>query len=94
MKTQKEPLKLSGKMISIPIEHPAKGFIAVGPQCWGRGKTVEEAKRNCKFNLPYGYKFRCYVYLIRHEDTLVDDMGGLNFPAGFAPELIESPKNP
>jgi hypothetical protein len=27
-------------------------FLAVGPHCWGKGKTREEAVKNARYNFP------------------------------------------
>lgn len=32
--------------------HTATNFLAVGPHCWGKGKTMEEAIKNAKQNWP------------------------------------------
>lgn len=29
-------------------------FITVGPNCWGRGKTLKESYQNCLANAPHG----------------------------------------
>lgn len=30
-------------------------FLAVGPNCWGKGNTREEAVKQAKLNFPYRY---------------------------------------
>jgi hypothetical protein len=30
-------------------------YLAMGPHCWGKGKTREEAVKNAKVNFPYRY---------------------------------------
>lgn len=30
-------------------------FLAMGPHCWGKGTTREEAVKNAKLNFPYQY---------------------------------------
>ncbi len=64
-------------------------FIVVGPHCWGRANTKEQALKNCQKE--YGVKrLRQYIVFDAHEDTRIDDMGSFCYypdkiPAGQTP---------
>lgn len=36
-------------------ESAALNFLAVGPYCWGRGRTIEEAVKHARQNWPRAY---------------------------------------
>lgn len=60
-------------------------YIAIGPNCWGKGKTIEEAWKNCKKEWP---KFlsapkpdKSLAVFFHTPDTIyVNDLGGLSGP--------------
>ena len=67
-------------------------YIAIGPFVWGRGATIDEAKKKMKYMLrgssvKPGYSY--YVYEVG-PDTTVDGMGSLSYPmAGPKPKIVE-----
>lgn len=68
-------------------------YLAVGPNCWGRGNTVSEALRNARKNLP-AYNLRegalLCVYRVTPE-AYVDDFGAITYPTGDPiPEFIKA----
>jgi hypothetical protein len=53
-------------------------FIAIGPFCWGTGKTDAEAVKNARrnFSTMYAKKF-CYILYEGQDDITIDGMGNL-----------------
>lgn len=67
--------------ITLNIVNPK--IIVVGDNfCWGKGDTVEEARRNAD-------NPRKYLVYVVHPDSTVNGMGGIEYPAGSKPWLIE-----
>lgn len=65
-------------------------FIAVGPYCWGKGKTQLGAAQKAKKNVPAYLNKNCVVYQVyeAHPDTEVNEMGGLRYPIGSKPRTV------
>ena len=65
-------------------------YIAIGPFCWGRGVTRDQAMDTMrkKGRLRKNGKFAFLVYKV-HPDTHVDGMGELNYPADHPPVETE-----
>ena len=55
--------------VELPAGHE---FMCMAPHLWGRGKTVEEAKKQAR---RFGPIYRKYRIFIVPEDATVDDMG-------------------
>lgn len=63
-------------------------YLAMGPHCWGKGATREEAVKNAKQNWPYSYvpsvkrpqDKHFSIYTSEGEFT-VDGMGGIHSTA-------------
>ena len=50
--------------------------LVVGPNCWGKGDTIEQAKREAKKHWPrYGSRHFPYVAYRVSPETRVDEMG-------------------
>ena len=59
-----------------------KCFIVIGPNCWGKGSTKREAKRNAKREAPSWAKrpgTKCVVYEAP-DSAYVDEMGAICAP--------------
>jgi hypothetical protein len=56
-------------------------IVVVGPFCWGKGDSMNEAIKNCRANWSscYGGNFSQtkLTILVCSEDATVDDMGGV-----------------
>lgn len=62
----------------VPVAAPAgREFLAVGPNCWGRGTTDQEAIKNARkaFSVSLNGRFRYILYDV-DPSTYVDEMGG------------------
>jgi hypothetical protein len=57
-------------------------ILVVGEDCWGKGRTIEEAMQNCLRNAHRPKKYRVFVV---HDNTTVDSAGRLNFPMPHCP---------
>jgi hypothetical protein len=57
-------------------------YLCVGPHCWGKGKTAEEAVKNAKKERVRMYEgakgWRWILFDIDHE-TRVDELGGFTY---------------
>ncbi len=62
------------------------------PGYWGKGDTIEEAKRNCVRSGGRTYMGRRgYIVYLCHPATRVDELdGGLFYPEGEQPLVVES----
>lgn len=65
-------------------------FIAVGPYCFGRGKTQIGAVKLAAKNLPSYCNKQTVVYQVfeAHPDTEVTEMGGLRYPVKHKPRTV------
>jgi hypothetical protein len=70
-----------------------KIYIATGPLCWGRGKTPEEARQNCKKEKPKWIKAPKIEVWLCHPETIVTECGNLEWPRGHAPVLVTPKTN-
>lgn len=50
-------------------------FVTVGPNCWGKGDTIEEAFKNCKYNAPHGHRGH-FITRVAPKDCGVDPIDG------------------
>ena len=68
-------------------------YLAAGRNCWGRGKTIEEAKENHRKALGKrkGSKWKGEVYRITGDDMPGIDSSGMMYYFGSR-ELIETVK--
>lgn len=65
-------------------------YLVIGHHAWGTGKTVAEATKVAKRNVPWGLlrkdakqiEMKCWLI---HPDTEVDGMGGLRYPRQHPP---------
>jgi hypothetical protein len=64
-------------------------YIVVVPNYWGKGKTIQEAKKNCREAGFYGRMTRYRVFKV-HPSTTIDGMGMLCYPAEHPAVEIES----
>lgn len=60
-------------------------YLAVGPHCWGKGKTREEAVKNAKYNFPTAQYRSVKRVMDKHfsiytseGDFTVDGIGGIH----------------
>lgn len=68
-------------------------YLAVGPYCWGRGKTPKEAIKNMKANWPSGVikakptksvlEDPQIVNIYQGEDLAIDQMGRISGRVGI-----------
>lgn len=71
------------------IDLTKRCFVSIGPYCWGRGSSKDEAIKNMAKNNA-GRKSPRIVYLVIGDDTsYVDDMGSLMILSGATSEVIE-----
>ena len=71
-------------------KYPRNHFIAVGPQCWGRGKTKSEAVNRAKESLSRVGKCDFKVYRCT-KDTTIDMLGRFRLEVEAAdPEFVET----
>lgn len=70
-------------------------YIAVGPFCWGRDKTIKGALQNAKKNFPGRSVARnikkgepCYRVFEVHPDSYVSEMGGITHPQAHPPKMV------
>lgn len=47
---------------------PALTYLAIGPHCWGRGATREEAVKGAKQHWPNSYRHPVYKRIMRPQD--------------------------
>lgn len=73
-----------------PNDQTLTQYIAIGPFCWGRGVTRDQAMDAMRKagGLRKNGKFGFLVYKT-HPDTHVDGMGALNYPADHPPVETE-----
>lgn len=58
-------------------------YIAIGPLVWGRGKTQDDAVKNCRKEYPCREPFQCIVmYVMGDDEAYVDDFGHLCLAEG------------
>ena len=50
-------------------------YMVVGPHCWGKGDTVEEALKSAKKNKPSGFRGDYEAFDVP-DDAFVDDYNG------------------
>lgn len=57
----------------LPVQHVfvAKGYLVVGPNCWGRGETIKAALKACRANGPKG-KLRFNVIAATCDCTAIE----------------------
>ena len=63
-----------------------RSFVCISNYSWGRGKTAEEALKNCKVNLPHYAKHGLLQLLEGSHDydaVYVNGLGGLVHPKGL-----------
>ena len=68
-------------------------YIAIGPNCWGRGETKEAAMRNCAKAGPgmRTLKKHYLLYEVDDEAEVEEVFGGIRTPAGRTPaRLVEN----
>lgn len=80
----KKQTKRNEFTITLPVGPvPVAQFVAIGPFCWGKGTTQQEAIRQC---LRFGGKLKptdLNVYALSAADVAtVTDWGTLQWPAG------------
>ena len=68
-------------------------YICVGPLAWGRGDSIQKAKRMCVSNISGTVKGpkvqHCVVYEVFSDDVQISGMdGSLNWPEGDTPPRI------
>jgi hypothetical protein len=76
--------------------HTQSKIICVGPNCWGSGKTIEEAWKNCREQWP---KYRGsekpdkkhVKFFFVPASIFVNDMGGLSGPIEDVEDILEIP---
>lgn len=70
----------------------ARCFLAVGPNCWGKGLTKEKAIANARKYKPSWVKGKVqWIVFYCHPSSYVDDMGTLcSFQKFGVPERIEN----
>lgn len=73
--TQARTPKKATQTSPLPSSTSHPEYMAVGPCAWGKGKTVEEAVKNCRPNLPSGYPSRKLSIYTCTEDAHVDGYG-------------------
>jgi hypothetical protein len=62
-------------------------YLAMGPYCWGKGKTREEAVKNARYNWPRAYssvkqpRDRHFSIYESEGEFTVDGMGGIHSTA-------------
>lgn len=67
----------------------ARCYLAVGPNCWGRAVTKEQAIKNARKHCPVP-RFRKWIVFYCHPSTYIDDMGSLMFYDQYGqPERIQ-----
>ncbi len=72
-------------------------FFAIGPTCWGRGMTEEQAVKNCWREWPSNSRpnkpdrSRCVIFKTADPDAYVNEMGGLTYARSIGCELIHEP---
>lgn len=64
---------------------PGDDYLIIVPNYWGKGKTLDEARRQVLVNRPSDTK-QWIIYSV-DPGSYLDDMGGLNRPAGAEPAL-------
>lgn len=69
-------------------------FVAIGPNCWGKGHDVSFAAKNCKKELPRSLlkkgKHNIRVYRVAGFNYVNDIDGAINYDAAGAVELIDT----
>lgn len=67
--------------------------IYIGPNCWGRGDSVDQAYRNMRKELPYAHRRmhrKRFLAFRVHPKTHVDMVdGGLICPVGHPPVKLD-----
>lgn len=64
------------------IQNEMVVLVIGGNHCWGKGATLEEARRNAWFP-------KHYAAYLAHPDTRVHEVdGSIYYPAGCKPRLI------
>ena len=73
---------------NLKLNRAGDQFLIIVPNYWGKGKTIPEAKLAVK---RAGGKLtgQWVVYSVKG-DTVVNDMGGMNYPRAFPPVKIAS----
>ena len=69
-----------------------KCYIAIGPHCWGKAFSIEQAIANAKKAWPRMWRdkwvYNCFEC---HPDTVVTEpCGDLSYPKGHTPRLVKS----
>lgn len=96
-----EALESAARQWAQSRKQAAWKLICIGPFCWGKGATREEAMKNAAVNCSGGMRVLKRHYLIYecHPLTTVDGMGAFCYPSGpesqqdlNKPRLVEEVK--
>lgn len=75
-KTKRKPTKERAALEALPPAADDRVYMAIGPNCWGRGRTGQEAVKNARREFPsYNGKWR-YILYDAPKGSWVDDIDG------------------